>query len=380
MKNTLSFFIGFLVAVLVLEFGAKNILESKIPEYKSNSLSNRILSGYYIFKNRPDYTFEYTYKNQTHQNNIYFDEFGFIKSFTGYKKTKNDFRIFICGGSTAISAGQTKGLGYEKIHDYPSSIYAYEISIAGFLEQNLKKIFPEKNIQIINTASYQRQLHQSQILYLETITHLQPDLVISIDGFNDLRNIFENTNPYYSAEDDFLPKYVNFFCSFPNNTYSNLLNLINLILKKKSDNYSSQNTLTKEQIISYSSNLKIEKQLLQFNESVKLDSSKFLFVLQPIIYLVNDFKFTESEQKFKSIIDTDISFKSPIKNDVKIVMDKTGEKLKENGGFYLNTNNDFLKKDSNQEIFTDYCHLTIDGNKLLADLIFETILKQKIIE
>ncbi len=84
-----------------------------------------------------------------------------------------------------IGAGQGRGC-YWAVREFPEGIYAYDISIAGALKAYLQEKLPGRRIQVVNAAVYTFQLHQSMLLYLETVSRFHPDYVINMDGHNDL--------------------------------------------------------------------------------------------------------------------------------------------------------------------------------------------------
>ncbi len=84
-------------------------------------------------------------------------------------KSKKTFRILVLGGSAVY--------GWKEI----------ETSWVWYLEKNLQKKYPERDIQVINAGvSGGRSLEEFKLLS-KTI-HLKPDLVIAYDGWNDLYN------------------------------------------------------------------------------------------------------------------------------------------------------------------------------------------------
>jgi len=86
-------------------------------------------------------------------------------------KSKDSFRIFIQGGSTAAG--------------FPYGRWA---SLQGMLEQRFKRLYPEKNIEIINTAM--AAVNSYTLLdFVDEIIAQQPDLVLIYAGHNEYLGI-----------------------------------------------------------------------------------------------------------------------------------------------------------------------------------------------
>ena len=82
-------------------------------------------------------------------------------------KNKNSFRIFIQGGSTAAG--------------FP---YGRWSSLQGMLEQRFKRLYPNKEIEIINTAM--AAVNSFTMLdFVDEIIEQQPDLVLIYAGHNE---------------------------------------------------------------------------------------------------------------------------------------------------------------------------------------------------
>jgi hypothetical protein len=74
-------------------------------------------------------------------------------------------------------------------------------TIAACLERKLSKIYPTKKIKVFNAAVPGFSISQEYAFYMSTIRKLEPDLLILIDGFNDM--CFPLDDPtYYRADHD----------------------------------------------------------------------------------------------------------------------------------------------------------------------------------
>ncbi|MCB0353166.1 MAG: hypothetical protein KDD64_06555, partial [Bdellovibrionales bacterium] len=88
------------------------------------------------------------------------------------EKTKpaNEFRIFLTGGSTAYGAGAS----------------SMEKTIAGFLEQLFLEWKTEKRVRVITAANTGWSSTHERNWIINHIMRFQPDVVLSLTGFNDV--------------------------------------------------------------------------------------------------------------------------------------------------------------------------------------------------
>ncbi len=441
MKKTFTTTIYLVFVLVLLELGAFIVIKKKYSLFKSNDITNRELSGYYVYKNTPNYKSPFVHGTDNSQTPIITDAYGFIKDFDNYDRESNTFRIFLCGGSTMLSAGQTKS--YNKIVDYPNELYVWDISIAGFLNKKLQEYYPSKNIQVINTAAFNRNMHQSYLLYLETISKLNPDLVISMDGYNDMSVLANNSiDLFNNYENKWLNKFALLNTLSNNKVKSNFLKLVLISTtrfeEKSSDsinhnkeksicvNLDTTNYFIQEDSlwdIHYNTNRWI-KSLVRFQNTAQFDSSSFMFVLQPILtseinkplsakeqelytYYSNinsssSLKLCLSKEKYNLINDTlnlnwssddivsiqNVPFHFTL-NDLqrfqtKNYSDQLSNSIEANvtkfGGSYINMNKEVTYLDSSFELYTDYCHLTELGNSEIATIIAKRIKEDNLID
>jgi hypothetical protein len=376
---------------------------------------NQQISPYYVFENTPGFNYKNCIKSNPVEPDATIDQYGFISGTLITKQKKpNTIRIFLTGGSGPFGSGQLKP--YNKIKSYPWGTYSFESSIAGLLQKKLKKIFPDKNIEVINACAVKRMLHQSVAYYLETISEFNPDFVISIDGNNDISSMC-GISPYLKGSMDF-PAYIKLYEITElnqNKSFSNIINLIhalkiyNLKNKEKTndkdickDNFNSSfdsstyndYTIRKEKFITGSRKF---INLIKYYQAIcKSDNVNFIFCLQPLLYrqkFNKTLSLSEKEMQKNFFItkpSADINNKySPeffemIFRESNLIIkyfidDYLSEKINqisvEDGFSYIDMNKEIMSVQSNIDIFVDYCHLTPDGNAIIAE-----ILKNKITE
>lgn len=101
------------------------------------------------------------------------NEHGFKTPYTPADEKREAFRVVLLGGSVAR--------GYE-----PDS------TIAVFLEKQLQKSYPSRKIQVINAGISAYVIQQELILLQNIGMQYQPDLVIGLDGYNDVATQWYN--------------------------------------------------------------------------------------------------------------------------------------------------------------------------------------------
>lgn len=112
---------------------------------------------------------------------------------TPLTKPPNTIRIFILGGSVAYGAA---GI-YPDIEDRPPPRNNQTIDY--YLEQELNARFPSRHWEAINAGVRGYRLHQDLACLLSLALRFQPDYVVSIDGYNDMSAVLENglrSDPY----------------------------------------------------------------------------------------------------------------------------------------------------------------------------------------
>lgn len=256
-------------------------------------------------------------------------------------KTNSDYRIFVIGGSTTFGVGATSD----------------STTIAFFLQEQLNKKFPNRNIEVINAGIPQAYSFTEINLVKEKIMEYNPNMLIVYDGWNDLEQDFEA----YSVGTDplFLDKVVRIIGK---SDYVTPKILLKYYFDLKDDN---------TQIIEFNNNKINEKINLWKNnwkgicELGTKNNFKVIITLQPLVGTGNKILSSEESTYF-------------IKND--------GENKIKNYNLYLNgleeldsectatfnLQNAFEK--NSETIFYDFGHVGDNGNKIIADNMFKKII------
>ncbi|HLP18842.1 MAG TPA: hypothetical protein VK174_01000 [Chitinophagales bacterium] len=160
-------------------------------------------NGFTVRLNTPHYTWNaYDNSFKLMHNALQTDENGFVTGGADLKHPKDSgvVRIFLTGGSTAWGSLQTGRMMDSA--SYPEGNFTYEASIAGVLKRELEHRHPEVKFEVINAAVVGFLFVQSKALYEYKIHSFDPDIVVNLDGCNDIPNFispFANGDPYMAT-------------------------------------------------------------------------------------------------------------------------------------------------------------------------------------
>jgi hypothetical protein len=98
-------------------------------------------------------------------------------------KAPDEFRVFFMGGSAAYGdpaweRGQYRAITGQKT--YPSSE-----TISAYLQQELQRAMPDRRVRVVNAAVPNYSIQHVYLTYLGLVRLLSPDLIISMDGWNE---------------------------------------------------------------------------------------------------------------------------------------------------------------------------------------------------
>lgn len=402
-----------IVLLILVEISSIIILKFSSKFKNDGPYFNREISCFYVYRNTPGFK-HHTIKLNDKENDIIIDEYGFINSEQIYKeKPANCLRIFITGGSAAFGSGQARP--YNKIIKYQTGIYSYESSIAGNLKSILQKEFPNKKIEVINACSSGRKINQNITQYLALIKDFSPDIIISIDGMNDLLTIYGNS-PFAEDEKNLKERYIELKVMNESLEQKDWLATSELIKKinfnNMKDNQSKDFEELTAKLLDYDPNkISIQKYqkikdnltkncdeftdlILYYNSLCKTDNTKFVFCLQPLLYRNINKELSTSELKMKNKVNPiNISLSQPELGEKEIMeMEQTGDLIlrfffddvlsnkidslsKKHKFYYIDFNKEITNIDNSTEFYVDYCHLTFEANKIVAEILARKVIK-----
>lgn len=317
------------------------------------------------------------------------------------KKTIGSARVFFLGGSAAYGA---QG-GFTHIDDRYSRIHNHEL-IDAFLEQQLNTAFPSKRWEVINSATSGYRIHQQLALIQARILRYQPDYVILMDGYNDFIELYHLAEAGISTEYDVYqntpggeefdalanPKSVRSLTTFANSwlrsrsvlyrlaqdhvpgavrnpwshkagnvaaPFSEPVQLIDLDAEERSGAIAALGHV--EYYV---------QTARQIHRILELEGIKVLFLLQPILILSNK-TLTSSETKMRDYERTRggrlyFYLLRQIYSEIARGMTEASQK---DGFLFLNLVDVFDQ--TLEQTFSDFAHLTPDGNRIIANRLFE---------
>jgi lysophospholipase L1-like esterase len=370
---------------------------------------NRILSGYTVFQNVPGHSFRTSaIKSDPAEPDPVLDEHGFLHDTPiTREKPPGTFRIFLMGGSTAFGAGQN--IRYHTVHPYPDGLYAYPSSIAGRLQSYLQTHNPATHYEVINAAGFERRIHQSLIQYIETLSQFQPDLIINLDGMNDVYSLVTGT-PFSDLEQH-LPFYVELYQGqrsllrysstyyVLSTAYSKWVNRQRSVEPDPTSNPAtgvspaatpstgeqSGHAYYEKSKDRYTKNAERLLQIVrQYFSVLKADRTPSIFVLQPLLNRTKTNKhLSQIEHKLAEVMVPSGSDASHSVDQCALLLayfyddylsDALRKTAKEFGVEYLDLNAEIATLSSDVEFYTDYCHLTPEGNRRVAEVLGRVIL------
>lgn len=316
------------------------------------------------------------------------------------KKAIGSARIFFLGGSAAYGA---QG-GFTHIDDRYSRIHNCEL-IDAFLEQQLNKAFPSKRWEVINAATSGYRIHQQLALIQSRILRYRPDFVILMDGYNDFIELYHLAEAGPSTEYDVYqstPGGEEFDALANPKSVHSLVTFANAWLRSRSVIYRlAQDRVPGAVRNPWSSKARSVEpfsepvQLLDLNEVersgaiaalghvtyyvhtarqihriLELEGIKVLFLLQPILILSHK-PLTSSEIKMRDYERTlggrlYFYLFPQVYSEIARGMTEASQK---DGFLFLNLVDVFDQ--TSEQTFSDFAHLTPDGNRVIAERLFE---------
>jgi len=299
-------------------------------------------------------------------------------------KPSGTYRIFLMGGSTAYGIG---GLWPHIDDRYP--VLKNSETIDAYLEQALSSALPGWKVEVINAAITSTWTHHNLIYLNQTILKHHPDMVLFLDGFNDYY-YYDDGHDQFASYSYNLPSqvilgeptlyslaYANGWWLFRKSALAHMLargaSNLSLLLSQRPERHpiDVEQAVAIQQRIFSANALKMEERcgLILQNEHVIP-----VFMLQPMLILERDRRLTDVERRLfefnvKSYLP---NYEAFITRAVQYVRTRETEMAARVGGAFIDLTG--IYKDVDGQIYTDYTHLTPEGNKLTALFIAERIL------
>jgi lysophospholipase L1-like esterase len=312
-------------------------------------------------------------------------------------KPANTVRIFLMGASVAYG---DHGL-YQEIDDRwnPSN----HETIDFYLEQKLNATFPSRRWEVINAAVKGYLVHQDLMRLLSVVLQYKPDCVISMDGVNDvgvygetgrrwdpygqtgfIREFNQLTHPRWSGS---MRTMIAAWLTTNSALFRWLENRAarRLVLEEhrrrvqengivpRDVDAAAFTLVEREQVQNALAKLSVYRRTLrQMHRIAEIDRVEDFFVLQPMLQLTRK-KLTDREAR---MAEYDRSVAGRVETYVTmtayplLAKQLAADSASEGYGFADLTD---VFDGTEEQAFSDYCHLTPAGNRVVADRLFEII-------
>jgi len=343
-----------------------NIYGNKVTEAKkfSNDLENlRLAYRPYVERRRVP--------NQ-HLSTVNINKWGYRGPEFTFEKPKRVFRIILFGGSFVWGTGALRD----------------DETIAGQLEKLLRKNYTGKKFEVINGGETAYVLTQERILFIEESIFFSPDLVIFIDGVNDLWVVYNNLPAGFPAHYEAYNERLS--VNYKKPVSRTLQGQINFLRNQLYITWNSFNRLSLvDTVKSFIRNVDDYHVSTQQLAGRHLHNTKILssiceargigcvFAFQPILYLRKPLSMEEAKivNKSKKYYPGFYEFVTAVYPGYRDIL---ADEMKKEGIHFLDFMNVFVKDSSNRYI--DHFHLTGEGYQIIAERLFDFLRKQSFFE
>ncbi len=309
------------------------------------------------------------------------------------KKPKDEFRIFLTGGSTAFGLGAI-GQSAFIMNNYSLE---YRETISHIMEMILNSSVDTggKKIRVYNAAVWGHAYQHGLMRYITKLRRYNPDMLISLDGVNEISlvsNLADDWNyfkegQFHSVLSDIykynkhgLASYLTLW--FKNNTYfmtylwrgRDIFQTLHQNTPIETENHwalTPEKELTKDEQDKLDDNMDTVVRVVEnYHSALENDGVKHIFVLQPMFY--NSKKaLDERERQMAAYKERKLHYGIPSS----IIYEKLVNKLVDSGekNQFQTMNLKGFFDDTSQWVYTDWCHLTAGANHLVAKAISNRI-------
>jgi len=318
------------------------------------------------------------------------------------QKPNDEFRVFLTGGSTAFGLGPT---GEAAMSIGPNCI-EYRETISHVMEMilNATASIPGKKIRVYNAAVWGYAYQHNLMRYLAKLRRYKPDLVISLDGANEIPLIskldpdwdyfregqYNNIiRQIFSYDKPGLASYVTLWLK--NNTFlmahlwagRDSFQELAFGLLMRSEAVAGQGPppnppeLSVEEMsrLADANVATVVRMVENYHTALKNDGVTHLLALQPWFYLSKK-KHDEKEKALADLTGARHYHGVPSDKMYKLLIDKIIESATKNGYPVVDFSEYF--DDVSECVFTDWCHLTPGANYLVAKEL-ANIVKEKVL-
>ena len=312
------------------------------------------------------------------------------------EKSPNTVRLFITGGSTAY--GATTDM--PEYTDNRWRLLYNNQTIDYYLEQKLNQAFPSQHWEVINAAAPAYQLSQELAEIQSVLLRYRPDYIILLDGNNDIgalwKHAHKNYDPYaYTEGSEEFNLLANpgsfrsllFFLADWIHTNSAAFRIMQDHLRSMEMprrwgerktrqvgnpvHFSDLTSTEQAQFATAQNQLGYYTHMVQqMHRILDLDGVKAIFLLQPEVELTHK-QLTDSEQR---MLDFELTVPGRTYSFQQLFPEIAGRMTaitREDGFAFLNLTDVFDQ--TSDQTFSDDCHLTPEGNRIIAERLFQLL-------
>jgi lysophospholipase L1-like esterase len=301
------------------------------------------------------------------------------------------------------------------VSSYPDGVYAYPSSIAGRLKAYLEQHKPGARYEVINASGFERRIHQSFIQYVQSLAKFHPDVIVNLEGMNDVYSIASGT-PFEDVEQQ-LPFYVDLYRRphSPLNysaTYYVLSTAYEKWINRRGGAAATDTAETTPRPAESQTRMsgpsgkeekaapppEYEKKLADYRRHcepllrvlreyfavLKADQTRCIFALQPLLHRrkVNK-QLSPTEQRLFAVMAPQAATSAAPPDEHTLLLmyfydDFLSGAIKkiagEYGVSYVDVNAEITGLGPDAELYTDYCHLTPEGNRRVAEILGRVVL------
>lgn len=300
-------------------------------------------------------------------------------------KPAGTYRIFLMGGSTAYGLG---GLWRQIQTKY--QVIKNSQTIDADLERMLNDSLPGTHVEVINAAIVSTWTHHELIYLNQKILKYNPDMVLFLDGFNDFYYFNRDHDQFADYSYDLesriiMGKPTLYSLAFANgwwlfrkfalfNVLGRGLRVVKLLVTPRP----TQRPMNVDSAMAGMRYVFPRNALTMWRRSgliLKDAGVEPVFMLQPMLILERgNTKMPAIERK---LFDFNVSSYRPnyeqfAHRAVAFVRDTAAAMARDIGGHFIDLTR--IYRDKKGQMFTDYCHLTPEGNQVLANVVIARIL------
>lgn len=301
------------------------------------------------------------------------------------EKPANTFRIFLMGASTAYGTG---GMWPHLQREY--EVLDNSTTIDAYLERMLAEALPGMNVEVINAGIPSAWTHHELIYLDQKILGYEPDMLLMLDGYNDFF-FFDETHDQFAryaygeqahtimGEPTFRSLLAaNGWWFFRKSALIHALGRGGRELALLLRGTPEQQPIDVDRALAAVERTFGDNALRMVRHTTLIardEGIPTVFMLQPLLILERGRPGMEEMEKALlefNVESTLPNYEQYMREAVPMISEMTREAVSETGAEYIDLTGIF--REARGQIFTDYAHLTPEGNEILAGEVFDRIL------